>query len=210
MIRFTVLCRRFDTNFDNIDENPEDFRNFTLFTTAYNLSHEEDALKALALVQSGIWEKIPEEYVIDRTWGSLLEMGLVEKVENGYRISSQTVLNYAKKLACFVWDIKDPNYIKPEDKNPSPQKLQLLVSQIKEKHCFKFDEGCFICRLGENGFRYSLTLEEIIVHKASLSGQDGVLKKDVFICEEHIKLCQEDPEYTNQLTIAEENHGKSL
>ena len=76
-------------------------------------------------------------------------------------------------------------------------KTCLKVLKLTQKHCYKYDEGCFVCWMRPDGLIYQLTGEEITVHRAILSGVEGELteglSKRVWICDKHLEQCKLEP-----------------
>ena len=79
--------------------------------------------------------------------------------------------------------------------------IKVRVTLVPEQHCFKYDAGCQFCWLTSDGFKYSLTCEEVTCYPAKFSVEEN--EKEGYICKDHLERCQNDEEF--EVEIVEPN-----
>ncbi len=99
------LCRMFETSLDEILPTEED-RNISFVSMLYDRVRDPDLLKALAMVEAGIWDSVPECY-FDRKnpidvecMFDLTKLGLLDDDD---RISNPIVKDFALLHGKCVW-----------------------------------------------------------------------------------------------------------
>jgi hypothetical protein len=92
------FCQHFDTDLDDINPTQED-RDSAFFSIVYDHIFATDLLKAMAMVETGTWEEIPEIYQNPRDLQNLIDYKIVVDGKIANLIFQRWALIHGK----FVW-----------------------------------------------------------------------------------------------------------
>lgn len=113
------LCRHFDAHYIGKEaaSNKDDL-NFSLICMIVDtLGKAWDTLKALAMVETGTWKKLPDIYNNEKDFEILNKRGLIAKNGEKWEITSKLVQKHAFLRGRFVWGEND--YLAKNDSNCS-------------------------------------------------------------------------------------------
>lgn len=135
-----------------------------------------------------------------RDVSKLLECGLLEQNPDGTFYApdyvKKEILPWAKFFGMSHPGCKSIEDV-PRKKKRSHKKAMIHIkvdTSKPEQHCYQYDEGCAVCRMGDEHIKYRFTLEEVECYPASFSsGKDS---RSGYICKDHLEKCRASDEFT--------------